>query len=84
MPTPAPKPGVCVRCGRPVLLDRFTLCRDCRGAAGSDLERARVYLDDNPGAGPEEIAHATGADLGTLKRFFQSRQKPAPRRPGGL
>ncbi|MGH7443137.1 MAG: hypothetical protein ACREKE_10745 [bacterium] len=65
MDDPKPKPsaiGACDRCGRAVILDKFTLCYDCRHQEKLDVDRALDYLKGHRGATLNEVALATNVD----------------------
>lgn len=54
--------GGCERCGRPVILNKFTLCYDCRRLEKQDVDRALDYLKAHRGATLNEVALATSVD----------------------
>lgn len=79
MNTPPPKNqnsgksmGGCERCGKIVVLTRFTLCYDCRRLESLEMEKALDYLGSHKGASVMQIANATGVDADMILKFFQN------------
>jgi hypothetical protein len=62
MPAKSSPKGVCDRCGRPIVFDKFTLCYDCRAAEKGDMDKALDYLAKHRGATLASVAAATGVD----------------------
>jgi len=54
--------GACEQCGRALILNKFTLCYECRHEEKLGVDRALDYLKDHRGATLNEVALATGTD----------------------
>jgi hypothetical protein len=54
--------GRCERCGKLVVLTKFTLCYACRKDEKDEVQRALEYLKFNRGASLNAVATATGVD----------------------
>lgn len=54
--------GACDHCGRAVILNKFTLCYECRHQEKLDVDRALDYLKSHRGATLNEVSLATGVD----------------------
>lgn len=73
-PEEKPKTGrsaLCMRCGRLVILDKFTLCYDCRRDEKQQVDKALDYLKDHRGATLQQIAMATGVDPQLVLKLIQ-------------
>jgi len=60
-----------MRCGRLVILDKFTLCYDCRRDEKQQVDKALDYLKDHRGATLQQIAMATGVDPQLVLKLIQ-------------
>jgi hypothetical protein len=63
--------GGCDRCGRPIVLSKFTLCYECRLLEKQDVEKALDYLKLNRGATLAQVAQATGVDAQLVLRLIR-------------
>jgi hypothetical protein len=54
--------GACEQCGRALILNKFTLCYECRHQEKLDVDRALDYLKTNRGATLNQVSQATGVD----------------------
>jgi hypothetical protein len=63
--------GGCERCGRPVVLSKFTLCYDCRHLEKLDVDKALDYLKMHRGATLGQVALATGVDAQLVLRLIR-------------
>lgn len=63
--------GACERCGRLVVLTKFTLCYRCRKNEKLEVERALAYLKEHKGATLNSIAQATGVDPSLVLKLIQ-------------
>ena len=71
-----PKLEPCEKCGRAIVLSKFTLCYECRHQEKLDADVALDYLKEHRGASLAEVAMATGVDAQLILR-------PDPGRPDG-
>ena len=69
--TPAKALGGCERCGRPVILNKFTLCYECRALEKADVERALDYLKTHRGASLQQVADAVKVDPQLVLRLIR-------------
>jgi hypothetical protein len=73
----APKPkkeselGGCDRCGRPVVLSKFTLCYECRADEKAEVERTLDYLKTHRGATLSQVAEAVKVDPQLVLRLIR-------------
>jgi hypothetical protein len=63
--------GGCERCGRPVVLSKFTLCYECRHQEKLDVDKALDYLKLHRGATLVQVAEATGVDAQLVLRLIR-------------
>jgi hypothetical protein len=63
--------GVCERCGRPIILNKFTLCYECRALEKAAVDRALNYLSTHRGATLTEIAEAVHVDPQLVLRLIR-------------
>jgi hypothetical protein len=63
--------GTCERCGRLVVLTKFTLCYECRQDEKRDVDVALAYLKEHRGATLNVIAGATGVDPAIILKLIQ-------------
>ncbi len=63
--------GACERCGRPVILNKFTLCYECRRLEKQEVDRALEYLKAHRGATLNEVALATNVDPQLVLRLIR-------------
>jgi hypothetical protein len=70
-PTKASDIGGCERCGRPVILSKFTLCYDCRALEKADVDRALEYLKTHRGATLQQVADAVKVDPQLVLRLIR-------------
>jgi len=63
--------GGCERCGRPVILSKFTLCYDCRHQEKLDVDKALDYLKTHRGATLQQVAEATKVDAALVLRLIR-------------
>jgi hypothetical protein len=61
----------CQRCGRCVILDKFTLCYECRRLEKLSVDQALSYLEDHRGATLGEVAEATGVDASLVLKLIR-------------
>ena len=63
--------GACDRCGKLVVLTRFTLCYDCRRLERIEMDKAFDYLKNHPGASLNAVADATGVNPDLVLKLIQ-------------
>lgn len=63
--------GGCERCGRPVILSKFTLCYDCRHQEKLDVDKAMDFIKTHRGATLAQVAQATGVDAQLVLRLIR-------------
>lgn len=63
--------GGCERCGRPIVLNKFTLCYDCRAAEKAEVERTMDYLKTHRGATLGQVAQAVNVDPQLVLRLIR-------------
>lgn len=63
--------GGCERCGRPVVLSKFTLCYDCRADEKAEVERTLDYLKTHRGATLSQVAEAVKVDPQLVLRLIR-------------
>jgi hypothetical protein len=68
---PSSKTGVCEKCGRVIVLSKFTLCYECRHQEKLDADQALDYLKEHRGASLAEVAMATGVDVQLILRLIR-------------
>lgn len=64
--------GGCERCGRPVILTKFTLCYECRADEKAEVERTLEYMKTHKGATLNQVAQAVNVDPQLVLRLIQS------------
>lgn len=80
--------GGCERCGRPVILSKFTLCYDCRALEKADVDRALEFLKTHRGATLQQVADAVKVDPQLVLRLIRGgrmetmAQKKVKKKPG--
>lgn len=62
----------CTWCGKVYVAHQPGLCPECREAEDADFERIRAYLAEQPAAGVEEVAAATGVAPARILRFLRT------------
>lgn len=63
--------GGCERCGRPVVLSKFTLCYECRADEKAEVERTLDYLKMHRGATLAQVAEAVKVDPQLVLRLIR-------------
>src|SRR5258708_556401 len=63
--------GRCERCGKLVILTKYTLCYACRQDEKADVDRALQYLKLHRGASLNFIAAGTGVDPQIILKLIQ-------------
>lgn len=63
--------GGCERCGRPVILNKFTLCYECRADEKAEVERTLDYLKEHRGATLAQVAEAVNVDPQLVLRLIR-------------
>ena len=63
--------GGCERCGRPIVLNKVTLCYDCRAAEKAEVERTMDYLKTHRGATLGQVAQAVNVDPQLVLRLIR-------------
>lgn len=63
--------GGCERCGRPVVLSKFTLCYECRADEKAEVERTLDYLKTHRGATLAQVAEAVKVDPQLVLRLIR-------------
>jgi hypothetical protein len=63
--------GGCERCGRPVVLTKFTLCYECRAEEKAEVERTLDYLKLHRGATLAQVAAAVNVDPQLVLRLIR-------------
>jgi hypothetical protein len=63
--------GACERCGRAIVLNKFTLCYDCRHQEKLDVDKALDYLKEHRGATLNQVAEATGVDAQLVLKLIR-------------
>jgi hypothetical protein len=63
--------GGCERCGRPVVLSKFTLCYECRAEEKAEVERTLDYLKTHRGATLSQVAEAVKVDPQLVLRLIR-------------
>lgn len=63
--------GGCERCGRPVILSKFTLCYECRALEKADVDRALEFLKTHRGATLQQVAEAVKVDPQLVLRLIR-------------
>jgi hypothetical protein len=63
--------GGCEKCGRAIVLSKFTLCYECRHQEKLDADVALDYLKEHRGASLAEVAMATGVDAQLILRLIR-------------
>jgi hypothetical protein len=63
--------GACERCGRPVVLTKFTLCYECRAQEKAEVERTLDYLKLHRGATLAQVAQAVNVDPQLVLRLIR-------------
>lgn len=61
----------CVECGELFVSSGNPRCRDCLRSIADDLQRIRAYLRQEPEAGIDSIASATGTTRQRIMQFIQ-------------
>jgi hypothetical protein len=64
--------GACEQCGRALILNKFTLCYECRHQEKLGVDKALDYLKTNRGATLNEVALATGVDPQLVLKLLRS------------
>ena len=64
--------GVCERCGKGVILNKFTLCYDCRRWEKEQVDLALDYLKDHRGASLNQVSEATGVDSDLVLKLVKA------------
>jgi hypothetical protein len=65
------KTGLCEKCGRVIVLSKFTLCYECRHQEKLDADQALDYLKEHRGASLAQVAAATGVDAQLILRLIR-------------
>jgi hypothetical protein len=63
--------GACEQCGRALILNKFTLCYECRHEEKLGVDRALDYLKTHRGATLNEVSLATGTDPQLVLRLIR-------------
>lgn len=63
--------GGCERCGRPIVLNKFTLCYECRADEKAEVERTLDYLKEHRGATLAQVAAAVNVDPQLVLRLIR-------------
>jgi len=63
--------GGCERCGKMVVLTKFTLCYDCRKQEKEEVDKALEFLKTHRGATLQMVADATGIDPKLVLRLIR-------------
>jgi hypothetical protein len=65
------KMGGCEKCGRAIVLSKFTLCYECRHQEKLDADVALDYIKEHRGASLATVAMATGVDAQLILRLIR-------------
>jgi hypothetical protein len=63
--------GGCDRCGKLVVLSKFTLCYDCRRLERIEMDKALEFLKTHKGASLNLVADATGVHPDLVLKLVQ-------------
>lgn len=63
--------GGCDRCGKLVVLSKFTLCYDCRHIEKLEMDKALDFLSSHKGATLNQVADATGVHPDLVLKLIQ-------------
>lgn len=70
-----PKPNsnidTCERCGKMIVLTKYTLCYDCRQLEKAEVDKAVAFLATHRGATLQNVADATGVDPQLILRLIR-------------